>query len=747
MTSRILLRRGTAAQWTSANPVLGIGELGIETDTLKIKVGNGSTPWNSITAYANVVPGDLNTTLNGYLETGDLGVTVAELADGDLYIPENSAIFWKDPAYSYTTTLTATQPTANRIITFPNATGTVALTSDITSAVTNLINAAPSALDTLNELAAAINNDSSFSTTVNNLLNGKVSKSGGDTITAATASTKGLIVKGDASQTANLQEWQNSSGTVLAKVDSAGKITSNIQSSSAISEPLVLQNSATGVGTGTKLTMNYGGQNYAAIESAYLTSPGAGGAYLAIKTNHQASALTTKLLIDNNGTVTVNGFVAGAQGLIVKGAASQSADLQQWQNSAGTVLAYITKDGSFQSSDKIVSGRIFILQDGGTPTNGGQWSKYYIGWNSGIAIFPNGPVGNIVPFTIKGAASQTADLQQWQNSEGTTNLSIGATYSDGTGAYTPIKISSSGGGEIKWGNNTVWAVGKIVGQTNVMYPYSADRTALIVRGLSSQTADLQQWQNSAGTVNARIDTYGTFQNGTAGNYGSWINVQPALATDKGIVIRGHASQSANLQEWQNSSGTILSAFSSSGRLAINTSSDAGGRALYVVQPNGGYGAVFEGAGTVQNVSIYTASGQVGLLVSGSASQTANLQEWQNSAGTILAKVTAEGVLDAPLVTNAQASSYTLVLADSGKMIEINNASGVTLTVPTNASVAYAIGTQINILQTGAGQITIAGAGGVTVNATPGLKLRTQWSSATLIKRGTDTWVAVGDLSA
>jgi hypothetical protein len=92
------------------------------------------------------------------------------------------------------------------------------------------------------------------------------------------------------------------------------------------------------------------------------------------------------------------------------------------------------------------------------------------------------------------------------------------------------------------------------------------------------------------------------------------------------------------------------------------------------------------------------------------------------------------------------ASYTLVSGDVGTLIEMNVASGNTLTVPTNASVAFPIGAQINILQTGAGQVTVAGAGGVTVNATPGLKLRTQWSSATLIKRATDTWVLVGDLS-
>jgi hypothetical protein len=101
-----------------------------------------------------------------------------------------------------------------------------------------------------------------------------------------------------------------------------------------------------------------------------------------------------------------------------------------------------------------------------------------------------------------------------------------------------------------------------------------------------------------------------------------------------------------------------------------------------------------------------------------------------------------------LATNAQTgTTYTLVLADQGKLVEMSNASAITLTVPLNSSVAFPTGTQINLLQTGAGQVTVAGAGGVTVNATPGLKLRAQWSSATLVKRGTDTWVLLGDLSA
>jgi len=101
-----------------------------------------------------------------------------------------------------------------------------------------------------------------------------------------------------------------------------------------------------------------------------------------------------------------------------------------------------------------------------------------------------------------------------------------------------------------------------------------------------------------------------------------------------------------------------------------------------------------------------------------------------------------------VVTNAQTgTAYTLVLADKDKLVEMANASAITLTVPADNTVAYPTGAQITILQTGTGQVTIAGNSGVTVNSTPGLKLRAQWSSATLIKRAANTWVALGDLSA
>jgi hypothetical protein len=132
MAVRIQLRRDTAANWVSSNPTLRAGEIGIETDTLKFKIGNGSSPWNSITAYANVVPTDLNNTLDGYLEVGDLSVTVAELVEGNLYVPGTDI----ELADTHTVTISSSNATDDRTITLPNATTTLVGT-DTTDTLTN----------------------------------------------------------------------------------------------------------------------------------------------------------------------------------------------------------------------------------------------------------------------------------------------------------------------------------------------------------------------------------------------------------------------------------------------------------------------------------------------------------------------------------------------------------------------------------------------------------------------------------
>lgn len=96
--------------------------------------------------------------------------------------------------------------------------------------------------------------------------------------------------------------------------------------------------------------------------------------------------------------------------------------------------------------------------------------------------------------------------------------------------------------------------------------------------------------------------------------------------------------------------------------------------------------------------------------------------------------------------NRQAASYTLVLADAGKLVEMNNATANNLTVPPNSSVAFPVGTEIPISQYGAGQTTVVAGVGVTINSAGGaLKLSSQYSGATLVKVGVDEWYLFGDI--
>lgn len=148
--------------------------------------------------------------------------------------------------------------------------------------------------------------------------------------------------------------------------------------------------------------------------------------------------------------------------------------------------------------------------------------------------------------------------------------------------------------------------------------------------------------------------------------------------------------------------------------------------------------------TIINTGTITLPTLTDTLVSRTATETLTNKTIDYNSNTITNLPAAN--LD--LTLNAQTgTTYTLVLGDKNKLVTLSNASPITLTVPTNANAAFATGSQINIQQIGAGQVTVAGDTGVTVNATPGLKLRAQWSAATLIKTATDTWTMVGDLSA
>lgn len=154
-----------------------------------------------------------------------------------------------------------------------------------------------------------------------------------------------------------------------------------------------------------------------------------------------------------------------------------------------------------------------------------------------------------------------------------------------------------------------------------------------------------------------------------------------------------------------------------------------------------------------------------LTINGIGSQTGKALRVNNSTGTQKFAISVDGTLtfqdgttqttagvyDPSFVINTQSgTTYTLVAGDAQKLVTLSNANPITLTVASNATQALPVGTQVTISQFGAGQVTVVGASSpnpVTINGTPGLKLRTQYSSATLIQVSTDNWLIVGDLSA
>jgi hypothetical protein len=100
------------------------------------------------------------------------------------------------------------------------------------------------------------------------------------------------------------------------------------------------------------------------------------------------------------------------------------------------------------------------------------------------------------------------------------------------------------------------------------------------------------------------------------------------------------------------------------------------------------------------------------------------------------------------VRTAATASFTIGATDAGDLLQVNSTSGtLTVTVPPESTYNFPIGVQVNLLSIGTATVATAAGAGVTLNGTPGLLLRAQYSSATLIKRAADTWVIIGDLKA
>jgi hypothetical protein len=166
-----------------------------------------------------------------------------------------------------------------------------------------------------------------------------------------------------------------------------------------------------------------------------------------------------------------------------------------------------------------------------------------------------------------------------------------------------------------------------------------------------------------------------------------------------------------------------------------------------------------GGGTSGTVSVSIDTAVTTDLSTAQTLSNKNLTSGTNTFPTSLATLTGTQTLTNKTLTdpkvdlaiNAQTgTTYTFVLADDCKLVTASNASAQTYTIPPVSSVAYNTGTQLNIVQKGAGQVTFAAGSGVTIRSTGASaaapKLRAQYSSATAIYEGSDVWYVIGDIA-
>ena len=678
-------RRGTAAQWVSTNsgngPILAAGEIGYESDTNKFKIGDGTNHWLTLDYFM-----DADSTVNPQFGS--------------------SIKFEGATANDFETTVAVTDPTADRTITLPNATGTVALMSDIT----DLIGTAGAALNTLGELSDALGDDANYASTITTALATKLSKADGGTMQAA-------IAMGD-NKITNL-------GTPTADTDAATKVYVD----TAVAADKIFGASITFEGT-TADAFETILQVTDPTADRTITLPDATGTV--ITTGNLADITNAGVFA---GSITFEGTTANDFETTLSVVDPTADRTITFQDLTGTVA--FTGDIETHRADTTdvhgISDTSDIVTKSGTQTLGG--AKTFTG---DVVLPTNTSIGTVTSTEIGYVDGVTSAIQTQLDAKaplasptftGTVTLPSGTVTSamilDGTilvgdladGAVTSAKILDGTivNGDINASAAIDWTklgISSTVSSTEIGYVdgvTSAIQTQLDAKAPLAAPA----FTGTATAVNLTVS--GDFTvSGTTTN----INSTNLVVEDKNVVL-----------------GDVTT--------PTDTTADGGGITLK--------GATDKTFNWVDATDSWTSSENIN-LASGKDLKVNGTSVLSTTAGGFIftdGTQTKEGVPSRTSITTItdtyNLSSGGLALRDT--LIECNKGTGFTVTIPANATTAFPVGTSIDLLQIGAGQVTIAAAVGVTVNATPGLKLRTQWSSATLFKRATDTWVVMGDLSA
>ncbi len=634
MTTRMQQRRGTSTQWANANPVLAAGEIGFETDTNKFKIGDGVKTWALLDYFLNVEALDIDT--DGFVKDEKVGV-----ANGVASLNSSGVV-----------------PPAQLPETYLN--------EKINSYMAEIVGAAPSTLNTLNEIAAAFNNDPDYADNLAAALDLKAPKSN------PTFTGDVLIPTVDSS-------------------DSSGKAASTAFVASGLSL------------------------------KAPLNSP-----------TFTGDVIVPELLAsDSSAKAASTSFVAGKIDTLQSELESQIVDANTNISTLDTMVT-VTIEGRLDTLDTSATSAVNAIS----------------GLDSRVSATET---------DITALESDVSDLN-----------SLTSTIEAAVEAL-----------ELEMGSSDTAVASRLDSAESDIDNLQTATDALDTR-LDNHDTTITSLQSSASTLDAAVDAVEGRLNTAEADIVA-LETQAANSDT-------HIAASLNVHGIANTADLATKSYADNAKTdAISTSATAIALKANIASP------ALTGTPTAPTASVGTNTTQIAttafvkaevdavIAAAPGALNTldelaAALGDDANYATTVTNALALKAPLAGPTFTgtvalpaassvtldgtalsttlatkadnnstiNVMSGSHTIVTADVNNIREMSG--GGTLSIPADNSF-WPVGAVVDVIQTGSSQVTISGGSGVTVNATPGLKLRAQWSSATILKRAANTFVVMGDLSA
>lgn len=736
-TVRIQVRRGTASQWTSVNPILAAGEMGVESDTNLFKFGNGTSTWTAL-AYAN-----------------NSDVAIAEISQDAI----NNAL-------SLGEGLTKTYNDGANTITIAVDSDVIALTSYVDTAVSNLSNTSDATYLLQEDRGAAFGVASLDA-------DGKVPNSQIDSDTFATK----LHVSSVASGLQIKSAVKAASTENFASTRSAGS--ADASGGNGVGETLTASSNGALVIDGVSISANdrvlIKNQTDATQNGIYIVT-NAGGA-------SAAAVLTRATDADNSVDGEVreglfafvqNGTENQRDGFVLLAEASRAGEIFQlgtdslnFSQFTGAIPVNIG-NGLVKTNDQIAVDFNEVASATGLTSTNTQLSGYITSNDANIQSLNtttsntnaglDAAVDRIEAVELYGPRLTTAEADI---------LAIEAVnVSQDADIAAAVAVNGTQQSEIDALETLTTAQGVTIdSHTSTLATHTTDIADLVTQD-ATHTSDIAAANSAISSINTNLapkesPTFtGTVVLPSTTSIGD-------VSSDEIGYVNGVTSGIQAQIDTKLATSTAESTYETISNVALKAplaDPTFTGTVSGVTKAHVGLGDVDNTSDSDKPVSTAQAAAIATAKSEAVAEVTAVIDGAPNALDTLneLAAALGDDANFASTVTTSLAgkvASYTPVTSKTANFgindadyhdgwLDLDSTDDITITVPADGtnSITYPIGTSFDIFRVNTGQVIISGSG-ATVNGTPGLKLRARYSSATLFKRAENTWVLIGDLTA